>query len=441
MKKKILIVDDASFMQKAMTAMLSSNYDTICASSGEEAIELYEREKPDLVLTDLIMPKMTGLDLQQALKERYQEQIPIIFMSADENEENEVRGLEGGALDYIRKPFKQELLLRRVDNVIRHMERIRGLQIAAETDPMTGLLNKTHSQKTLQRVCQQASGVLMMVDLDSFKLVNDLYGHAMGDKILIRFADILRAVNRSADIVGRMGGDEFIVFCHDVQEEGLIKEKARQINDEIYQSALEYMGEDMNIPLGASVGAVLVPQEGTDFQALFKKADSALYKVKQNGKHGCAIYNGGQAGHGADNSPGPGTSVENLRMILEERNRKPGAYNLSFENFRSVYRYLIRCIENYHRPMELIHFSVTPTLAGANGLTEEETCEKFKDVMAHSLRRSDIYMETGKGQYLVLLSEMGSVNEETVLGRILKNWEDSGAGLRTDIAFESSVIK
>ena len=97
--RKILIVDDAKFMLKVTSMMLSSKYETVCASSGEEALELYEKEKPDMVLTDLVMPKMNGLELQQALLEKYQEQIPVMLMTADEREENETKSLEGGAMD------------------------------------------------------------------------------------------------------------------------------------------------------------------------------------------------------------------------------------------------------------------------------------------------------------------------------------------------------
>ena len=201
--KKILIVDDAQFMQKVTSGILSEKYETVCASSGPEAMELYEAEKPDMVLSDLIMPQMTGLELQRLLTEKYDEHIPFMFMTADEREENESLGLEAGAMDYIRKPFKPEVLLRRVDNIMRHVENLRqiqGLKVVAETDPMTGLLNKAFVTKTLTELCPKDIGTLMMVDLDSFKLVNDLYGHGMGDRILIRFAEILKSVIRSSDV-------------------------------------------------------------------------------------------------------------------------------------------------------------------------------------------------------------------------------------------------
>ena len=90
-------------------------------------------------------------------------------------------------------------------------------------DPMTGLLNKASSEFEISQLCQSAKGALLMIDLDSFKLVNDIHGHAMGDKILITFAEILRAVVRPIDVVGRLGGDEFIAFCQHVSDESVIE--------------------------------------------------------------------------------------------------------------------------------------------------------------------------------------------------------------------------
>lgn len=429
--KKILVVDDAAFMQKTIISMLAGEYETICASSGEEALALYEKEKPDLILTDLIMPGMTGLELQRVLRERYQEQVPIIFISADENEENETRGLESGALDFIRKPFRKAVLLRRVGNIMRQMEQIQGLRIVAETDPMTGLYNKTHTQDVMMKICGQRAGTLMMVDLDSFKLVNDLYGHAMGDRVLIRFAEILRGVIRGSDIAGRMGGDEFFIFCQDIREESVIAEKTRQINKLLLSSAKEFMGEDMPIPLGASIGAVVTPDEGSSFPDLYKKADKALYRVKQHGKHGYAFYRGGASQAGPEKTSS--TTLDYARAVLEERNRQKGAYELDFENFRSVYRFLIRTIENYHRRVELLLL----TIQGAGNFdTPEEAADRFGEALGISLRRSDVYTRNGASQYIVLLSETGGENEEIIRTRIMGTWRDIGGEGRPEVFWE-----
>lgn len=431
--KKILIVDDAMFMRTVTNGILSTKYKTICASSGQEAIELYEREQPDLILSDLYMPDMSGLELQRILQEKSEFLIPFVFITADEREESERRGLEAGAFDYIRKPFKPEVLLRRIDNAMRqieNLEKLRGLRAVLETDPMTGLLNKASAQKKLTEVCATETGFLMMVDLDSFKLVNDLYGHAMGDKVLIRFGEILRCLIRTTDVAGRMGGDEFIVFCRDGREEVLIEAKSRQMNEMLLASARELMGEDMGIPLGASIGAVAVPDEGTDFNALCQKADKALYRVKRNGKHGYAVYHGQNA---SEEKPGAAsTSLESLRMILNERNRQHGAYLLDFEHFRTVYRFFIRTIENYHRKMELVMY----TLSG-----DEEAIERFGEALGKSMRRSDVYAKNHANQYLVLLLEIESGDMDTVLARIQSNWEKSGMGDRLQINCEHAPIQ
>ena len=284
--EKILIVDDQIITLKMTSHILSTRYETFCALSGEEAIEIYKKERPDMILSDLNMPTMSGFELQSTLQNMFLEHIPVMFMTADNSDDTETKGFENGAVDYIRKPFRADVLLKRVENILNNEKRIQGLRRAAETDPMTGLLNKASSQFEIGEACSKMNGMLMMIDLDSFKLVNDLYGHAMGDKVLIRFAEIICSAVRSSDIVGRMGGDEFIAFCQYVDDEEVVAEKARYINEEVMKSAKEFMGEDMTIPLGASIGAVAVPAEGTDFLTLYQKADKALYVVKQNGKHG-----------------------------------------------------------------------------------------------------------------------------------------------------------
>ena len=415
--KKILIVDDAQFMRKVTSSILSEKYETVCAASGEEALALYQAERPDLVLSDLIMPGMTGLELQHRLVEQYGGLIPFMFMTADEHEESESLGLEAGAMDYIRKPFKPEVLLHRVDNIMRHIESLRqiqGLKVVAETDPMTGLLNKAFATKTLTELCPRENGILMMVDLDSFKPVNDLYGHDMGDKVLIRFAEILRSVTRSSDIVGRMGGDEFIIFCRDIRDEALIAEKSRVINESVLTAARELMGDDMNIPIGASIGAVPVPDEGIEFNTLYKKADKALYSVKQNGKHGYAMFHDREASAASAVEESPAGSLAAARMILEERSRPKGAYELGFESFRTLYRFLVRAMENYHYEVEFVFFSF-------DGSTSPDVMDAFGEKLCQALRRSDICTRSGR-QFMVLLPAPGADHGQTIIGRVLSAW-------------------
>ena len=148
----------------------------------------------------------------------------------------------------------------------------------------------------------------MILDLDNFKLVNDLHGHAMGDKILIRFAELIKGMIRSTDVAGRIGGDE-IIF-----------NKACFLNHQLIISAKNFMGDDMQIPLGTSTGAVFVPNEGRDFATLTDKADKALYKVKHHGKHGCAFF-----GEETSTATAGHKNLSQTQMILAERSREAGA--------------------------------------------------------------------------------------------------------------------
>lgn len=418
--KKILIADRACSAQNESYAELSKQYEVLFAASAEEALNLCVAEdRPDMVLYALAAPDRAGLELQRQMTERYGERIPFLFAFSDEEDERRYLSLDADATDYILLPCKIEVLLHRVGNIMRQidsLQQLQGLRAVAETDAMTGLLNRRSLQKTLTELCAHSGGVLMMIDLDNFKLVNDLYGHGMGDRVLIRFADILRNSIRTSDIAGRMGGDEFIVFCRDIHSEHLISEKAAAINKSLLASAKEFMGEDMNIPLGASMGAVFVPDDGKVFADLYHKADKALYSVKQNGKHGCAFFQGGEGHAAEDLHGGESSSLKFVRTILEERGRRSGAYELGLENFRCIFHFLMRSMEVFCCDIELALFTFGRDAS-------EDTVDAFGATLRHVLRRSDIYARSGNRQYIVLLPQPLSSCGEIAIQRVLTSWK------------------
>ena len=435
--KKIMIVDDENISLMMADHILSTEYHTICVSSGQEAIEVYHKEHPDMILSDLRMPGMTGYELQNSLQEQFHERIPFMFMTSDHDEETESKGFENGAMDFIHKPFRADILLKRVGNILQTVEKIQGLKQAAVMDPMTGLLNKASAEGEIAELCKNTQGVLMMIDLDSFKLVNDMYGHDMGDKILIRFAEILKAVVRPIDIVGRLGGDEFIAFCQNVKEDVVIEKKSRFINKYILDAAKEFMGEDMTIPLGASIGCVFVPDEGTDFAALHKKADKALYSVKQNGKHGYMFYTDLSEENAKDEEKT--TDLANAIKILSERNKGRGAMVLPFEQFRTTYQFLARLNSNYQNEISLILFSVKEKDHAA--IPIEDAVDEFLGVLGSSLRQSDLVTQNGKNQCLVILPETSPQNVSVVTDRIMQNWSDADSSAMFAVNFESGKME
>lgn len=434
-KHKILIVDDEKISLRMTDHILSSEYTTICAGNGRDAIELYKTEKPDLVLSDLRMPEIDGFTLQKTLQEECGKQIPFMFMTADKSDETESRGFAIGALDFIRKPFRADVLLKRVSNIIKNVEQIQGLKKAAVTDPMTGLLNKASSQEEIDLLVKSHAGALMMIDLDSFKPVNDIYGHDMGDKVLIRFAEILRSAIRSTDLAGRMGGDEFVIFCQNILDEEVIAEKAEYINKQILISAKEFMGQDMTIPLGASIGCALAPDEGKDFLTLFKKADKALYNVKQNGKHGYEIYRDHQKASSDQSNDANGLST--AMMLMSERSPGKGALLLPPEKFKTIYQFLSRVVNNYHKHIHVMLYSVIPE---EKDVDLETAVEEFTSTIQSSLRQSDVITRQGKNQVMILLMKALQSDIEIVTERIEMNWESRELSSLCKISYEVSEI-
>jgi len=417
---KILIVDDEEMMLMIARRVLSTKYEVITAETGEEAIELFERERPDMVLSDLMMPELDGYELHRILQEKSAEPVPIMFMTADEDEKSEIKGFELGAADYIRKPVRPDVLLRRVGNIIDNLDKIHGLEAAAQTDSLTKLLNKVASQEKIgEMIKNSVAGALLMIDLDNFKPVNDIYGHAAGDKILIKLAELIKSTIRENDLAGRMGGDEFIVFLENVSSEMTLKAKTTFLNEEIVKYAKEIFGETMNIPLGVSVGAAFVPNAGRDFQTLYKKADKALYEVKQRGKHGISIF-GEQ--NNADKAILSG--ISQMRLIMDERNAESGAFLVEFEVFKKIYQLLVRMATSYNKTFIL--FEIT--------LVDETFAEEFKEILIKSLRKSDCVTKSGENKFLVLLVEITATNLEKIKEKILSKAKN------IKVLFESDII-
>lgn len=425
--QKVLIVDDDPVMLRLASLIVSKHFQIITASSGKEALRLFETEKPDLVLSDLMMPEMNGFELHRILQEKNLESVPIVFMTADEDTDTERRGFDIGVDDYIHKPFKADVLIRRIQNVLRNSNKIRGLKQAVDIDALTGLLNKTASQRKISESCRKHPGVLMVIDLDSFKLVNDLHGHDMGDKILIRFAELIREITNASDLAGRMGGDEFIVFCRDIQDESKVLDKSDYLNEKIVAAAKELMGKDMNIPLGASIGAVFIPSDGTDFNILCSKADRALYGSKQAGKHGCSFY--------SDDSTDQSDRKKLLDMqtILGERVVSNGAYFVEINGFKEIYRMFVRLARNYKRDVQIMQITLNTE--------NSDALDRFRELLLHNLQQSDCITQNGKKQFLVLMPETHIEECEGIEQKINSKWQSSSFARFFTPKFEFETIE
>ena len=442
MAKWIMVVDDdVSNLQMAGTILSKNNMRVTALKSGQALINYIEEHgTPDLILLDIMMPEMDGFEtltnLRKLEKSKNIGETPVIFLTADENTGTESKGFEMGVSDFIRKPFNSEVLLRRIDNVISMQKEMNSLKNEASIDKLTGFLNKAASNSKLSQICLMGLGCLMMIDLDSFKLVNDLYGHEMGDRVLISFADIIRETLPKGSTCGRIGGDEFVAFAAGVQDEIEVGELTKMMNEKLLRSAKDMMGEDMNIPLGCSVGAIFIPKHGNDYTTLLKQADKCLYVVKKNGKHGYSVYSSDFI---TDADAAQEMNLRSISEILSERNITDVALQLDMEAFTHVYRFANRFfIRNNINSCKVLF-----TLAKPLGLSEEDyrnLCDEFGNQIRENLRKSDMLTRTRYNQYYVIITDIREEFVDKVIHNIVDSWEINRPILPT-VSYEKEYVR
>jgi len=293
----VLVVDDSAVHLKVLEHALSRTFERVhLARNGREALEIFERERPALVITDCVMPDVGGFELCQRIRAAQSFYVYIIMVTSIAETENVVKGLTSGADDYLTKPVHPEELLARVKVGLRLIdlyrqleEKNRLLEHFALTDPLTGLPNRRAIEAWAAHELPAAvrhgfAFWVVAIDLDHFKHVNDVYGHEAGDIVLKRFGEILRGYTRSSDICGRIGGEEFLHVVTHADETYLpaIVERTRT-----KLSAHSFTFGDSTVMVTASFGVTGFRggERAPGFPELVKRADQALYKAKQGGRN------------------------------------------------------------------------------------------------------------------------------------------------------------
>lgn len=297
----ILVADDEPVNRALIQRRLErEGYRVLTVQNGNEAVEKTKEFLPDLVILDVMMPEMDGMDACRLIKEdATTRDIPIIFLSARDETEMKVNGLTLGANDYISKPFKAEELLARVQVAIRLKRESDQLRTNAEeasaradvaqeramTDALTGLLNRYGLQHVLAHEHAEARRYnrplsCLMIDLDHFKTANDTYGHAAGDLALQQAAGVLREAVRGADTVFRYGGEEFLALLPETDLEG-----AAALGEKIRAAAAARPFGDsarlFHLTLSVGASSLFDNESGNDMIA---RADMALYNAKKRGR-------------------------------------------------------------------------------------------------------------------------------------------------------------
>lgn len=290
---RILVVDDAMENVQILHQALRDEHEVLFALSGEKAIEVALAQQPDLILLDAVMPGMDGYAVCAALEAspRLQD-IPVIFVTALSQPEDETRALEAGAVDFISKPFNVAVVRARVRSQLTIKRQADAMRELSLTDGLTGVANRRHFNDRLEsewRRCARANLPLslIMIDIDHFKLYNDRYGHQAGDLCLQEVsAAMKRCAARPQDLLARYGGEEFILLLPQEGPEGA-EAVAQRIQDEVRKLAVPHEASPTAAIVTVSMGlaTAMPPLERQDANALIRSADANLYQAKQAGRN------------------------------------------------------------------------------------------------------------------------------------------------------------
>ena len=298
-KEKLLIVDDSRFQRVVFREMLAEKFEILEAVDGKECLEIIKKNgnNIDIVLLDLVMPNMDGFEVlrkRQTIKEF--ESIPVIALTTSNEISFQTEAFELGANDFIMKPVDARIAISRINNTlesVRHLKKVleeqNSWKLKSQIDEMTHLFNKITTEKMVTSVLSefpQKKQALIVVDIDNFKSVNDILGHKVGDHIICVVAGVLSSLFRNTDIIGRIGGDEFVVLMRNVPDYNVVTKKAAQLID-LFENK-----EGLSIPenISVSVGIAFSDDNDRTFSDLFSKSDQALYMSKKCGKAGFSIY-------------------------------------------------------------------------------------------------------------------------------------------------------
>lgn len=292
-KPVVLIIDDQPTMLRALGRLLKEDYHILAAVSGPKALELaIGGMVPDLILLDVVMPDMDGYEVCRRLKSHPKTMdIPIIFITSMCGCENEAKGLDLGAVDYIAKPFSNAVVKARVRTHVQLKIRTDMLEKLAMVDGLTGIANRRSFDQALDQEWKRAARTgreisVIMLDIDHFKTYNDNYGHGAGDGCLQRVARAMDSmIRRPADVIARYGGEEFAALLPEIDPRGAAR-MAEKFRTVVASLALPHAHSPIADHVTISAGhATRRANPDQSHQGILEAADQALYKAKQAGRN------------------------------------------------------------------------------------------------------------------------------------------------------------
>jgi len=278
---KILVAEDDPMLRMILTKLLSGLADVRLAADGVEAWKLYQEDPPDILLSDWMMPHMSGLELCQRVK-GLSDGCYVILITARDALDDKVDALECGADEYLVKPVHPRELWARIKAGARIRSKHRSLKDESRTDGLTALRNRRSFEEMLSYEMAKADRAgkpfcLLLGDVNRFKSINDQYGHQVGDRVLVAVGAAMAETLRKIDMVFRLGGDEFAAILPDCANDGGLK-----CLDRIKSVVAGLRFPEMTDPVGISLGlAIFNPTDPVAADTLIEKADKEMYEAKR----------------------------------------------------------------------------------------------------------------------------------------------------------------
>lgn len=298
-KPTVLIVDDMTTNLLILSDLLKDEYQIKIAKNGQKALDIvHSSDEVDIILLDIMMPDIDGYEVCRELKSNPKtKNIPIIFVTAKDNDEDEEYGLNLGAIDYITKPFNKAIVKLRIKNHLELKLKSDLLEELSMYDGLTHIPNRRFFDEVFQSTYKEVkrenkSLAVLMIDIDFFKLYNDNYGHGKGDEALKKVAQALQiTLKRPTDLVARYGGEEFVVLLKDISEEN-VKKIALNLLQSIRELQITHEYSKVEQIVTISIGvAYKTASSLINKVELLICADEALYDVKRTSRNSYHIIN------------------------------------------------------------------------------------------------------------------------------------------------------
>lgn len=449
--KTILVVDDSKTNLTLAKQALDEYYQISLVTSGQMALRFLEKRVPDLILLDINMPEMDGLETLRQIRANHDyKDVPVIFLTAKTDPETEVECLKLGAADFIGKPFVPQVMRSRIARTLELEEfrrlaekRAQRFESIASKDPMTGLWNRSYlTQKIELSLAKGTEAAYMIVDVDHFKSVNDKLGHIVGDQVLNRLAHMMMEYFPN-DSVGRLGGDEFVIFMENPPSKERLSERLHSFQELVNDD----LREATNGIASLSIGIALAPQDGNTMDTLYDKADRALYVVKKEGRNNFRFYESTLPSKQAklDRPDAIEMNIRTLMQQLKEPGTIRGAYWQDYEPFLAIFRFIERMMAR----SEQTFCVMLATLLDKDGnMLDVRTLEPAMDMLfsaiQDTLRKGDVFTKFSGAQYIIMLPSAkaesgGKIASDRLTKRFNDLNKDPDVVLKTDLTMMDMV--